>query len=107
MLGKGGKAHTQRSLRARYLSLPVFSLRVSAGLLIRCLPEPPGRGHEAQTEQPVGTYRVHEIKHDGYRLIVRPDGPAVRLYSRNAYDWTVNWRRSRLPTTDRGQGLDD
>jgi bifunctional non-homologous end joining protein LigD len=32
---------------------------------------------------------VHEIKHDGYRLIVRRDGPTVRLYSRNAYDWTV------------------
>jgi bifunctional non-homologous end joining protein LigD len=27
---------------------------------------------------------VHEIKHDGYRIIVRPNGPAVRLYSRNA-----------------------
>ena len=31
---------------------------------------------------------VHEIKHDGYRIIVRRDGPKVRLYSRNAYDWT-------------------
>jgi bifunctional non-homologous end joining protein LigD len=38
-------------------------------------------------EPPVGTDWVHEIKHDGYRLIVRPDGPTVRLYSRNAYDW--------------------
>ncbi len=27
---------------------------------------------------------VHEIKHDGYRMIVRRDGPAIRLYSRNA-----------------------
>jgi hypothetical protein len=27
--------------------------------------------------------------HDGYRMIVRRDGPSVRLYSRNAYDWTV------------------
>ena len=27
---------------------------------------------------------VHEIKHDGYRMIVRRDGPTVRLYSRNA-----------------------
>ena len=27
---------------------------------------------------------VHEIKHDGYRLIVRRDGAAVR--SRNGYD---------------------
>jgi bifunctional non-homologous end joining protein LigD len=32
---------------------------------------------------------VHEIKHDGYRIIVRRDGPTVRLYSRNAYDWTA------------------
>jgi bifunctional non-homologous end joining protein LigD len=37
---------------------------------------------------PVGTDWVHEIKHDGYRIIVRRDGPSVRLYSRNAYDWT-------------------
>ena len=29
---------------------------------------------------------------DGYRLIVRRDGATVRLYTRNAYDWTV-----RLP----------
>jgi bifunctional non-homologous end joining protein LigD len=35
---------------------------------------------------------VHEIKHDGHRLVVRRDGPRVRLYSRNAYDLT-----SRLP----------
>ena len=41
---------------------------------------------------PAGPDWVHEIKHDGYRLIVRRDGPTVRLYSRNAYDWTV-----RLP----------
>src|SRR6201985_309311 len=41
---------------------------------------------------PSGPDWVHEIKHDGYRLIVRRDGPTVRLYTRNAYDWTV-----RLP----------
>ncbi|HKD25602.1 MAG TPA: hypothetical protein VKC66_06765 [Xanthobacteraceae bacterium] len=38
---------------------------------------------------PSGLDVVHEIKHDGYRLIVRRDGPTVRLYSRNAYDWTA------------------
>jgi ATP-dependent DNA ligase len=32
---------------------------------------------------------VHEIKHDGYRIMVRRDGPIVRLDSRNANDWTV------------------
>ena len=31
----------------------------------------------------------HEIKHDGYRIIVRADGPIMRLYGRNAYDWTA------------------
>jgi bifunctional non-homologous end joining protein LigD len=38
---------------------------------------------------PTGSDWVHEIKHDGYRLIVRRDGLTVRLYSRNAYDWTA------------------
>jgi ATP-dependent DNA ligase len=38
------------------------------------------------SKPPVGTDWVHEIKHNGYRIIVRRDGPAVRLYSRNAYD---------------------
>jgi ATP-dependent DNA ligase len=38
---------------------------------------------------PVATDWVHEIKHDGYRMIVRRDGPTVRLYSRNAYDWSA------------------
>src|SRR5262249_27923839 len=38
---------------------------------------------------PSGADWVHEIKHDGYRLIVRRDGPVVRLYSRNAIDLTA------------------
>jgi bifunctional non-homologous end joining protein LigD len=42
------------------------------------------------SKPPTGTDWVHEIKHDGYRMIVRRDGPSVRLYSRNAYeDWTT------------------
>ena len=41
---------------------------------------------------PSGADWVHEIKHDSYRLIVCRNGPIVRLYTRNAYDWTV-----RLP----------
>jgi ATP-dependent DNA ligase len=31
---------------------------------------------------------VHEIKHDGYRLIVRRQGNRVRLYTRRGYNWT-------------------
>ena len=41
---------------------------------------------------PVGTEWVHEIKHDGYRIIVRRDSEGVRLYSSKAIDWTT-----RLP----------
>jgi bifunctional non-homologous end joining protein LigD len=41
------------------------------------------------SKPPSGADWVHEIKHDSCRLIVLRDGPAVRLYSRNAHDWTV------------------
>jgi bifunctional non-homologous end joining protein LigD len=41
------------------------------------------------SKPPSGPDWVHEIKHDGYRIIARRDGPTVRLYSRNAYDWTA------------------
>jgi bifunctional non-homologous end joining protein LigD len=34
---------------------------------------------------------VHEIKHDGYRLIVRRDGAVVRLFTRRGYDWTERY----------------
>jgi bifunctional non-homologous end joining protein LigD len=37
---------------------------------------------------PSGPGWVHEIKHDGYRLIVRRDGTAVRLFTRRGYNWT-------------------
>jgi bifunctional non-homologous end joining protein LigD len=54
---------------------------------------PPGFIIPAQlvlaSRPPSGADWVHEIKHDGYRMIVRRDGPSVRLYSRNAYDWTA------------------
>ena len=31
---------------------------------------------------------IHEIKHDGYRLIVQREGQRVRLFTRNGHDWT-------------------
>jgi ATP-dependent DNA ligase len=51
------------------------------------------------SKPPVGTDWVHEIKHDDYRIMVRRDGPAVRLYSRNATDWTT--RLSAIATAAR------
>jgi bifunctional non-homologous end joining protein LigD len=40
---------------------------------------------------PSGPDWVHEIKHDGYRLIVRRDGKVVRLFTRRGYDWTERY----------------
>src|SRR6478752_3486528 len=31
---------------------------------------------------------IHEVKHDGYRLIVQRDGKRVRLFTRNGHDWS-------------------
>jgi bifunctional non-homologous end joining protein LigD len=40
------------------------------------------------SKPPVGPQWIHEIKHDGYRLIVRKQGDRVRLFTRRGYDWT-------------------
>ena len=40
---------------------------------------------------PAGADWVHEIKHDGYRLQVRREGDAVRLFTRRGYDWTTRY----------------
>ena len=36
---------------------------------------------------PSGPLWVHEIKHDGYRLMLRRDGLRVRCFTRNGHDW--------------------
>jgi bifunctional non-homologous end joining protein LigD len=36
---------------------------------------------------PSGSLWLHEIKHDGYRLMVRRDGARVRCFTRNGHDW--------------------
>jgi bifunctional non-homologous end joining protein LigD len=37
---------------------------------------------------PAGPDWIHEIKHDGYRLIVQREGKRVRLLTRNGHDWS-------------------
>ena len=44
----------------------------------------PSRG----TKVPASKNWIHEIKHDGYRLIVYRDGNRVRLFTRNGFDWS-------------------
>jgi hypothetical protein len=46
-----------------------------------CIPTP-------ATKVPAGAEWIHEIKHDGYRLIVQREGKRVRLFTRNGYDWS-------------------
>jgi bifunctional non-homologous end joining protein LigD len=36
---------------------------------------------------------VHEIKHDGYRLMARRTGDRVRLFTRRGYDWSDRYPR--------------
>jgi bifunctional non-homologous end joining protein LigD len=52
----------------------------------RALYEPclPTRGKEV----PPGADWIHEIKHDGYRMIVQRDGKRLRLFTKNGHDWT-------------------
>jgi ATP-dependent DNA ligase len=52
-----------------------------AGFIAPCLPT-------KTTQLPSGSQWLHEIKHDGFRVIARKDGPRVRLYSRPGNDFT-------------------
>jgi hypothetical protein len=49
-------------------------------LIEPCLPT-----HAAKP--PSGPGSLHEIKHDGFRLMVRRDGVGARLSTRNGHDW--------------------
>ena len=52
-----------------------------AGFIAPCLP--------TKTDKlPSGSEWLHEIKHDGFRVIARKDGDRVRLYSRPGNDLT-------------------
>jgi bifunctional non-homologous end joining protein LigD len=41
---------------------------------------------------PRGREWVHEIKHDGYRLIVRCEGKRAGVFTRRGFDWTGRFR---------------
>jgi ATP-dependent DNA ligase len=56
-------------------------MRLPAGFIPPCLPT------KAQ-QPPSGETWLHEIKHDGFRVIARKDGHRVRLYSRPGNDLT-------------------
>jgi bifunctional non-homologous end joining protein LigD len=45
------------------------------------------------TKVPASKDWLHEIKHDGYRLIVERDGKRARLFTRNGHLWTDRYPR--------------
>jgi ATP-dependent DNA ligase len=54
------------------------------GFIEPCLPTPAER-------PPSGPGWVHEIKHDGFRMMVRRDPAGVRLLTRNGHDWSARF----------------
>ena len=55
-----------------------------SGFIEPCLPSP-------GEQPPTGPDWVHEIKHDGYRLMARRDPIGIRLLTRNGYDWSPRY----------------
>ena len=61
--------------------MPARPRTLPTGFIAPCLPT------KADT-LPSGGLWLHEIKHDGFRIIARKDGERVRLYSRPGNDFT-------------------
>lgn len=55
-----------------------------AGFIEPCLPS-------LATKPLSGSEWIHEIKHDGYRLMIRRDTAGMRLLTGRGYDWTVRF----------------
>jgi hypothetical protein len=67
------------------------------GFIQPCLPTPVQR-------PPCGPQGAYEIKHDGYRLMVRKTARSVRIFTRRGADWSHRFPRivaavSRLPAS--------
>jgi bifunctional non-homologous end joining protein LigD len=61
--------------------LRVPPLPPNSGFIEPCLPS-------AVERPPSGSNWVHEIKHDGYRLMARRDSVGIRLLTRSGHDWS-------------------
>jgi bifunctional non-homologous end joining protein LigD len=69
---------------AAYLGAMLTRVAPPSGFIEPCLPS-------TAEHPPVGPNWVHEIKHDGFRLMARRDGAGVRLLTRNGHDWTPRY----------------
>ena len=74
--------HANVALFRRPMSLHPRAL--PAGFIAPCLPT-------SAPQPPSGALWLHEIKHDGFRVIARKNGTQVRLYSRPGNDLTYRF----------------
>src|ERR1700720_1604665 len=58
--------------------------RLKAGSVPSCLPRP-------AKEPPAGPGWIHEIKHDGFRILARREAEHVRLFTRHGTDFTARY----------------
>jgi ATP-dependent DNA ligase len=72
------------------------------GFIAPCLPT-------KASQPPSGELWLHEIKHDGFRVIARKDGAKVRLYSRpgKLKTWNAFLDFARREVTKRGRNADE
>ena len=69
---------------------------------LECLPRTAQR-------PPKGAGWIHEVKHDGFRIIARRDAKGVRLFTRNGYDFTGRFPKivDAIATPGKVLGEDD
>jgi bifunctional non-homologous end joining protein LigD len=58
--------------------------RPELGIIEPCLPSP-------AKAPPSGPGWIHEIKHDGFRILARRHGAGVRLFTRHGHDFTARF----------------
>ena len=69
-----------------------------AGFIAPCLPT-------SAAQPPSGALWLHEIKHDGFRVIARKEGKRVKLYSRPGNDLTGRFPQIIAVELDQIEGI--
>jgi len=82
----GARRVVDRSASPRYLPRVSLVRTLPAGFIAPCLPMTAPR-------PPSGPLWLHEVKHDGFRVIACKDGDRVRLYSRQGNDLSNRFPR--------------
>jgi hypothetical protein len=83
------------------------------GHMLRMRPRPPKGGFiepcqpSLADRPPIGLdwireikHDIHEIKHDGYRLMARRDPAGVRLVTKGGHDWSATARAAEIFRSD-------